>query len=57
MGRTFGTYGRRERCIKRFSWGNVRERDHWEDLGVDGKIILRLISRSGMGGTDWIDMT
>jgi len=21
-------------------WGNVRERDHLEDLGVDGKIIL-----------------
>jgi len=28
------------------SWcGNRREGDHWGDLGVDGWIILRLISR------------
>ena len=26
-------------------WGNGRERDHWGDLGVDGWIILRRISR------------
>jgi len=26
-------------------WGNWRERDHWGDLGVDGWIILELISR------------
>jgi hypothetical protein len=23
-----------------FGWGNVRERDHWGDPGVDGRIIL-----------------
>jgi len=27
----------------------MKERDHWEDLGVDGKIILNISSRSGMG--------
>ena len=27
------------------SWGNRREEDHWGDLGVDGCIILRWISR------------
>jgi len=26
-------------------WGNRRERDHWGDLGVDGRIILGRISR------------
>jgi hypothetical protein len=26
-------------------WGNRREGDHWGDLGVDGWIILRWISR------------
>jgi hypothetical protein len=27
----------------------MKERDHWEGLGVDGKIILNISSRSGMG--------
>jgi hypothetical protein len=28
-----------------FWWGNVRERVHLEDLGLDGRIILRQIFR------------
>ena len=26
-------------------WGNLRERDHLEDPGIDGRIILRWIFR------------
>ena len=38
-----------------FRWGNVRERDHSEDLGLDGKVILKWIFKTwGEGGMDWI---
>jgi hypothetical protein len=36
--------GRREACV-RFWWGNLRERDHWGDPGIDGRIILGWIFR------------
>jgi hypothetical protein len=29
-----------------FWWGNLRERDNWEDQDVDGRIILRRIFRT-----------
>jgi hypothetical protein len=28
-----------------FWWGNLRERDHWGDPGVDGRIILKCFFR------------
>jgi len=34
-------WGRGELCTG-FEWGNLRERDHWGDLDVDGRITLRL---------------
>jgi hypothetical protein len=34
--------GRKEKSTW-FCWGNLRERDHLEDLSVDGRIILRRI--------------
>ena len=39
----------------RFWWGNLRERDHWGDHDVDGRIILRWIFRKweGVVGTGW----
>ena len=37
-------WGRAE-AYTRFWWGNLRERDHLEDPGVDGKITVRWIFR------------
>ena len=47
-------WGRGEVCTG-FWWGNLRERDHWRDTDVDGRIILRLIFRKweGIVGTGW----
>jgi hypothetical protein len=41
--------GRREACIG-YWWGNLRERDHWGEPSVDGRIILSGFSGSGMWG-------
>jgi len=35
-------------------WRNLKERDHWEDLSVDGRIISKLIKTSA-GGVNWTD--
>ena len=45
MGGTCGAYGGRGEVCTGFWWGNLRERDHWEDPDVDGRIILRWIFR------------
>jgi hypothetical protein len=43
MGRVYSMYGGEERHIQGFGGGNLRERDHLGDPGVDGRIILRRI--------------
>ena len=48
MGGACSTYGGEERCITGFWWGNLREIDHLEDPGVDGRI-LDVSSGRGMG--------
>jgi len=37
-------------------WRNLREVDHFEDLDVDGRTILKRIFRKWSGGMDWIDL-
>jgi hypothetical protein len=45
MGGTFNAYGGEEKCIQGFGG----ERDHLEETGVNGKIILRWIFRKWDG--------
>jgi len=45
------------RGVYRVLWGNPRERDHLEDPGADGRIILKWIFRKwDGGGMDWIGL-
>jgi hypothetical protein len=55
MGGACGTYVRQE-LHTRFWWGGVREREHLETLGVDGRIILKLLfkKRDGEAWTGFI---
>ena len=40
-----------------FWWGNLRERDHLGDQGVDGRIILKWIFRKwDVEGVDLIEL-
>jgi hypothetical protein len=41
---------------REFWWGDVRERDHLEDLDMDGNIILKLILKKWDGGMDFFGM-
>jgi len=49
------TYGGRVEVYTRIWWGNLREREHLEDPGVDGRIILRWIFRKLDGRRHGLD--
>jgi hypothetical protein len=47
----------KEEVHKEFRWGNLKERDHMEDSGVDGRIIFRCIfgkKNRGWTGLIWL---
>jgi hypothetical protein len=46
----------REKERKGFWWGSQRERNHFDVLGVNGKIILQWIFKMWNVGMDWIDL-
>jgi hypothetical protein len=37
-------------------WGDLMEKGHLEDLGVDGKVILKWIFKNWDGGIDGIEL-
>jgi hypothetical protein len=51
-----GTYGVEERCVHGIGGGVLREGDHVEDQGVEGRILLKQIFKERNEGVDWIDL-
>jgi hypothetical protein len=49
-------YSEDERCLQGFLGASLSERDHLEDPGVDGRIILKWVFRTWYRGMDWIDL-
>jgi hypothetical protein len=56
LGGSCSTYDGEEKCIQ-FWWGNLKGRDHLENLGVNGRMILkRILKKTVWYDVDWIDL-
>lgn len=44
MGRACGTHEKDEKCILIYGLKSLQEKDHFEEKGVDGSIILKCFS-------------
>ena len=54
---TCGTYRKKEKCIQGLSGEKRKERDHFGDLGIGGRIILKwMFNEIGLEGVDWINL-
>jgi hypothetical protein len=60
MGGICSTYGRKERCICVSTLGDMKEREHSEDLDVYGRIKLKYIFKKWDGkkwsGLIWLNI-
>jgi hypothetical protein len=57
MGGAYSMQRGQDRCVQGFGGGNLTERGHLEDPGVDGRIILRWIFgkwNGGWTGSSWL---
>ena len=59
MGGACGTYGR-QKVHTKIWWGDLRERDRSEDVGVDGRVILKWTFKKSDGeawtGLIWLSI-
>lgn len=46
----------KKRDASRLLEGNQRERGHFKDLGVDARMMLKLLLKKLDGSVDWIDL-
>ena len=53
MGGNVACMGERRCLFQNFSLRNLRERDHLEDIGVDGRFVLKRICKLWVVGLDW----
>ena len=54
IGRACSVHGGREKVNTGFWWGNLRERDHLEEVSLDWRVILKRIFKKWGGVMDWI---